>query len=493
MVVKRDAGNEKLMAMLQNALERIGEKHAGADECENDVDYIVLLLMRLIDLRQKNQKTYVKQAMQVVLKDIHDNYMFTIKPDILAERVDYSYDRFRHIFKEQTGESVYKYLSGVRLLKAKEFLGDRVEVNVVAKRCGFKSPIRFSNWFKEQTGMSPRDYKEVMRMKGSHENIRYGIYSKNALKKPKIIFDTDLGCDPDDVAALSMLNIYKNEGLCDILCVTHCRDYAYALAAIDAINNFYGNSDIPIGELKVLGTQRKDEEKYSKIIADGFYNSGLKRGDSPEAYRLMREKLAASENVKIVCVGPLTNLARLIESGADEYSPLSGVELIEERVTEIVIMGGNFRHKTYTLGNSEWRVEYNFGCDLEAVKTVAASDTVTATFIDIELGYNVLTFENVFASLVKTPLKEAFLDMGVTKRESWDPITVLYAVEGLSGLYKYSPMGDISIDERDESVFTENENGKSRYLLEVADKEAIAAFLNARMGEKIITKKNRAR
>ena len=45
--------------------------------------------------------------------------------------------------------------------------------------------------------------------------------------KKNIILDTDIGPDCDDAAALAMLNLYADQGLCRILGITHCTSNPY--------------------------------------------------------------------------------------------------------------------------------------------------------------------------------------------------------------------------------------------------------------------------
>ena len=43
----------------------------------------------------------------------------------------------------------------------------------------------------------------------------------------KILIDTDIGPDCDDTAAIAMLNIYSNQGKCEILGIAHCTSNPY--------------------------------------------------------------------------------------------------------------------------------------------------------------------------------------------------------------------------------------------------------------------------
>ena len=65
---------------------------------------------------------------------------------------------------------------------------------------------------------------------------------------PKVIFDTDMGSDCDDVGALALLHQYANEGKADILaCIYSSGKIPYGAGVIDAINHYYHRPGIPIG------------------------------------------------------------------------------------------------------------------------------------------------------------------------------------------------------------------------------------------------------
>lgn len=59
---------------------------------------------------------------------------------------------------------------------------------------------------------------------------------------------------------------------------------------------------------------------------------------------LYREVLSAAEDssITIVSLGYFDNLEVLLNSEADTYSELSGMDLITRKVTELVVMGGEY-------------------------------------------------------------------------------------------------------------------------------------------------------
>ena len=66
----------------------------------------------------------------------------------------------------------------------------------------------------------------------------------------KLIFDTDICGDCDDVLALGMIHALESRGACRLLAVTISADNDLAAPFVAAVNHFYGRGTIPIG-LKV--------------------------------------------------------------------------------------------------------------------------------------------------------------------------------------------------------------------------------------------------
>ena len=63
----------------------------------------------------------------------------------------------------------------------------------------------------------------------------------------RIIFDTDLGNDIDDVLALQMLLNYEKEGRAELLGITLCKANPATIAFTDGYCRFDGRGDIPLG------------------------------------------------------------------------------------------------------------------------------------------------------------------------------------------------------------------------------------------------------
>ncbi|NBX30152.1 AraC family transcriptional regulator [bacterium] len=77
---------------------------------------------------------------------------------------DVSRTHFFRVFKEQTGQSPYKYHLQLTIRRAAEMLRDSsLSVKAIALALGFRNPYHFSKLFKLKTGSSPRDYRQHWR------------------------------------------------------------------------------------------------------------------------------------------------------------------------------------------------------------------------------------------------------------------------------------------------------------------------------------------
>ena len=131
------------------------------------------------------------------------------------------------------------------------------------------------------------------------------FYSTLLAEKPKILFDTDITGDVDDVLALAMCHTLAGRGACELLGVTISKNNPLTVSFVDAQNTFHGRPDLPIGVTRDPQAQHR-ESKYLKLADSAHYPHDLKRNeDAKEAVELIREMLATQpdNSVSIISVG----------------------------------------------------------------------------------------------------------------------------------------------------------------------------------------------
>ncbi len=90
---------------------------------------------------------------------IDANFSENIDLDCISEQASFSKFHFIRIFKKIYGKAPHKYLSYVRLEKAKELLKEDISVTEVCFAVGFDSLSSFTGLFKRSVGQTPLAYQ----------------------------------------------------------------------------------------------------------------------------------------------------------------------------------------------------------------------------------------------------------------------------------------------------------------------------------------------
>ncbi|KAF2086024.1 inosine/uridine-preferring nucleoside hydrolase [Saccharata proteae CBS 121410] len=262
----------------------------------------------------------------------------------------------------------------------------------------------------------------------------------HATVQKNLIIDTDLYSDVDDAGALLLASTLPNVNL---LALNVDYPSSYSALAASAILAHYGHPDVPVGirrpftEDAFFDQYYYEMGEYASKVAYHWSNGTLTWGNAGKAWEpvaLYRKTLAAQANgsVTIASIGFFENLSGLLNSPADNYSSLTGPDLVRAKVSELVVMGG-----AYPAGR-----EYNFfGDNATSAAHVVNSWPGSIVFSGTELGGSVLSG----ASLTTDgpdhdPVKAAYSwYVGYNKtRYSWDPLTMLYAVQGLGNVFQFA-------------------------------------------------------
>src|SRR5664279_2659125 len=147
-------------------------------------------------------------------------------------------------------------------------------------------------------------------------------------RKIKIIFDTDLGPDYDDVGALAFLHAMADSGKVEILATVASNKNELVAPSINVINTYFGRSELPVGAPKTPGVNLGSSQHWADSIVKKYPHSIKSTTKVPDAVDVYRKTLSLQpdHSVTIVTVGFLTNLNNLLKSTADKISPLTGNE-----------------------------------------------------------------------------------------------------------------------------------------------------------------------
>lgn len=289
-------------------------------------------------------------------------------------------------------------------------------------------------------------------------------YAQEAPKAVPVIFDSDMGFDYDDVGALAMLHALAAKGEAEILATIASTKYEGVAAVLDILNTYFNQPNIPIGVPKRAALTLRDSQKWSDSLKANYPHNLRTNSEAPGAVDLYRKILSKQpdKSVTLLTVGFLTNIEGLLQSGPDEFSELSGKELVEKKVAKMVSMAGAFPSG----------LEFNVEEDAQAAKFVFENIGVPVVFTGFEIGNNILTGLPLVnnPNIQNSPVQDVYrisipqAEMDAKGRMSWDQTAVLVAVRGHQLYYNLSP-GTIAVADDGSNTWNSTGSGQA-YLVE---------------------------
>jgi hypothetical protein len=265
----------------------------------------------------------------------------------------------------------------------------------------------------------------------------------------RIILDTDIDTDCDDAGALAILHALMDSGECDLLGVVCSIPVSTCTDVVATLNAAYGRGQIPLATMQApdfphgrrWSTYREHRSRFTlgefgiRPYHDALLATGRHANTHAEpAVPFYRRLLAQSpdNSVTICAIGTLTALAPLLASGADDHSPLNGVELVRSKVAELVSMA----LVEFPQGQDEFNWRMDIASAALLVQMWPGVMTISAHGGDVLTGARFMA-----AAPLDHPLRAAYLScLGdeARNRPSWDLLAALYAVRGNAGPFDVS-------------------------------------------------------
>lgn len=259
----------------------------------------------------------------------------------------------------------------------------------------------------------------------------------------RLILDTDIQTDCDDAAAIAVLHSLADLGEVEILGMAVGVLNPWSTAATDAINTYHRRPDLPLAQLK--GNDGVNiNSLFTRQLAEEFPHDTRSAESIPDALKLYRRILADEngKNVVILSLGYMTNLANLMNSPADEISPLTGRELIESKVKEWVCMGGNFPQDHLKKGPTD---NVNFRRHPASVTNCVNHWPGKIVFVGREIGHSMRAGAVLAKAPASNPTRRAYElhRGGPVNHHCADIAAVLYAVRGLRDYWDLESTGSV--------------------------------------------------
>ncbi|MEM7572763.1 MAG: hypothetical protein AAF433_07675 [Bacteroidota bacterium] len=325
----------------------------------------------------------------------------------------------------------------------------------------------------------------------------------------QVILDTDPSFDPDDVGCIAMLHSMASQGECDILAIINSTNQQESALCISSINYFYNRMAIPVGDYHGYAEKiNATENTYDFHIARD-YPRGLENWEeSLDGVRLYREILATAteKSITVVIIGTMHNFYGLLQSEADELSELDGIELVREKIKQVVTMGGNFlQHAGYDRTNwggstklcpyTDWSClneERNRMCrfvieNCPAPFIASGWENGNGDYYNANNG-NVITGQGLKElaenHIVRRSYERHFEYRGGAddiSRHSNDQCALHYAIRGEADNYRAYTNGTITLSETGECRWDPTKDRQQGHIQKEREDEVIAAEIEALM------------
>jgi hypothetical protein len=337
-----------------------------------------------------------------------------------------------------------------------------------------------------------------------------------------LIYDGDIGPDPCDFSTISILHEYHERKMINLVGVMGVTPDPYLASTFSIYNQIHGH-DIPIGAYRDdvrtprIGDSIKSEyykalswacgdPDPNKVIYEKYGNAATKMAtDVPDSVEMYRRLLshAADDSITIYAAGQLYNFEALLGAGPDDYSSLTGRELLQRKVKQYVFMGGYFPDSSVNewyeknTSGAEWNW-WGFGSRdttkrcLEAIVSMAKP----VTYIGAEQGVRVLVGKEMAARLGRDhPTTEAFfLSPSLTKRiddssepeltgenPAYDEITLFHVVEDGVGTYFDRIPGKLQVDEHGGNKWLPGDTNESYLTIRNGVEEELRTIITDRI------------
>jgi pyrimidine-specific ribonucleoside hydrolase len=292
----------------------------------------------------------------------------------------------------------------------------------------------------------------------------------------RVIFDTDFGPDYDDVGAITLLHSFADSGYIRILATIASSKHKNVAAAINVFNTYFNRPEIPIGVVSGKALGLGDHQHWTDTVINRYPHRIKNNADAQDALLLYRKLLAAQpdHSVTIITVGFLTNLANLLDSKNDQYSPLNGYDLVKRKVSRLVSMAGRFPSGG----------EFNLNQDIGSSGKVLASWPTPILFSGFEIGWKIRTGLPLIHNdkIHDSPVKDVFaicIPMAAEDsagRMSWDESAVFVAVKGWQKYYDLEP-GECRLDSNGVDTWIKSGTRQAR-LVEKISPQTMSEILN---------------
>ena len=126
---------------------------------------MLMINKEVLNSRDENNLVFTtNKVVSDVVEYINENYNKPILLSNISNKFSLSESRLSHLFKQETGMSIHKFLMKKRLMHSKTFIRNGEHINVVYALVGFNDNTSFFRAFKKEYNITPKKYLQNYNM-----------------------------------------------------------------------------------------------------------------------------------------------------------------------------------------------------------------------------------------------------------------------------------------------------------------------------------------
>lgn len=295
-----------------------------------------------------------------------------------------------------------------------------------------------------------------------------------------VIIETDMGNDIDDALALALAHKAEDDGIIDLLMVSNHKKSLTAPKFIDIVNLWYAHPETIVANSRtpVENNTYRDYTTGVVHLCDslGTYDVPDKKTDYIDPVLAYRKILSESKDntVVIVSLGFATTLVQLLDSKPDQFSTMSGRDLVAKKVKYLSLMAGSYGIKDTIMvdgfretlfDKTKKRCEFNVDNDIPSMRKLMEEWPVAIYQNPFEIGKMVM-YPASAASEKQGPVFDAYklYKKMPYDRPTWDILAMAYVLK--PDMFSKSEAGTITVDENGFNHFYPAEQTELRRVSE---------------------------
>lgn len=152
------------------------QNFATSQTVKNLLELLLIRFIRKNDSESSNHGSIITENALIlsVISLLNENLCSGINLEYIADKVGYSVSRISAIFKNYTGESIINYFIKMRIQKAQELIvANQMSLKNISDYLNFDTVQYFSTQFKKITGLTPIQYKNIVKISSTYCDLNY--------------------------------------------------------------------------------------------------------------------------------------------------------------------------------------------------------------------------------------------------------------------------------------------------------------------------------